>query len=368
MFKICHLTSAHPWDDIRIFRKECVSLAKNGYNVSLIAFDAPNDIMEGVNLISAGAKPCSRKDRILHGSKRIFAKAMELNADIYHLHDPELLAISRKLKKHGKIVVYDAHEDLPLQLMSKHWIPKLFRNFVSKLTSKFLKWKIKPMDGVVAATPIISAKMANINTNTINVCNYPLLNELKFVDENTQKKNIVCYIGGLFQSRGIFQMLDAVKNMDIELHLAGAFSPASLENEVMLHPAWKKVIFHGFLNRKEVYQLMSNSIAGLVLLLPLQSYKDSLPIKLFEYMSAGLPVICSDFPLWQSIVNDAKCGLCVDPLNPTEVSNAINYLKNNEDKAIQMGENGKKAVLLKYNWTIEENKLIEFYQKLGNVI
>ncbi len=367
MIKICHLTSAHPWDDIRIFRKECVSLAKSDFIVSLIAFDAPNEIREGVNVISAGKKPVSRKDRFIHGAKIIYRKAIELNADIYHLHDPELLSISEKLKKLGKIVIYDAHEDLPLQLMSKHWIPKVFRNFISWFTTRWLKWKLKSLNGLVAATPIISQKLDKINHNTVNICNYPLISELEFVDEFAEKQNKVCYIGGLFLSRGIYEMLDGVENIDVELHLAGNFSPESLKQEVMLHKAWHKVTFHGFLNRKEVYQLMSTSIAGLVLLLPLQSYKDSLPIKLFEYMSAGLPVICSNFDLWKEIVEDAKCGLCVDPSNASEVTEAISYLKNNHEMAIEMGENGKKAVLSKYNWTLEENKLILFYQKLVNV-
>lgn len=366
MIKICHLTSAHPWDDIRIFRKECVSLAKCNYIVTLIAFDAPDEIIDGVHVVTAGKKPNSRKDRFVHGVKNIYSKAIQLNADIYHLHDPELLSVAKKLKKQGKMVVYDAHEDLPLQIMSKHWIPKIFRNATSCLVAKWLTKKLKSLDGLVAATPVIYQKLEKINHHTVNVCNYPLLNELDFVEASAEKQNKVCYIGGLFISRGIYQMLDGVENLDVELHLAGNFSPASLEQEVKLHKAWHKVMFHGFLNRKQVYQLMSTSIAGLVLLLPLQSYKDSLPIKLFEYMSAGLPVICSDFDLWKEIVDDAKCGICVNPLNASEIADAILFLKNNVDKANQMGENGKNAILSKYNWTIEEKKLFEFYHKFGN--
>lgn len=365
MIKVCHLTSAHPWDDIRIFRKECVSLAKNRFETTLVAFDAPNELVNDVHIVSAGIKPQSRKDRILNGSKRILVKAIEVNADIYHLHDPELLRISNQLIKIGKKVIYDAHEDLPLQVMSKHWIPLPFRKLASNLTSIYLKKHLKRLTGLVAATPIILDKLSKYNLNTINVCNYPLLEELTFVEENPIKQNIVCYIGGLFESRGLFQMLDSVENIDVELNLAGAFSPASLIETAKQHKAWQKVNFMGYLNRKDVYKLMSNSIAGLVILLPLQSYKDSLPIKLFEYMSAGLPVICSNFPLWESIVIDAKCGICVNPLNKNEVSEAILKIKNSELLAHEMGENGRDAIINKYNWTIEEQKLIVFYKKLS---
>ena len=78
---------------------------------------------------------------------------------------------------------------------------------------------------------------------------------------------------------------------------------------------WESVREHGYLNRTQVREIMKRSIAGLVTFHDLPNHVDAQPNKMFEYMSAGLPVICSDFPLWRSIVEGSSCGICVDPLN-----------------------------------------------------
>jgi glycosyltransferase involved in cell wall biosynthesis len=226
---------------------------------------------------------------------------------------------------------------------------------------------MKRLSGIVAATPIIENKLKHWNSNTISVCNYPLLSEMpRLKNENiVEKPNSVCYIGGLFESRGLFQMLDAVKGSSTTLELAGLFSPESLKEKAIQHPAWKNVMYHGFVNRKEVYQIISNSQAGLVVLSPTLSYVESLPIKMFEYMSSETPVICSDFPLWKNIIESSKCGICVNPSDSTKISEAINYIINHPDIAKEMGENGKNAILNKFNWEIEELKLYKLYHQLA---
>ena len=75
---------------------------------------------------------------------------------------------------------------------------------------------------------------------------------------------------------------------------------------------------------------------------------------MFEYMSSGVPVIASNFPLWREIIEGNNCGICVDPLNPTAIATAIDTLAKDPDRARQMGRNGQKAVLEKFNWSAEE--------------
>jgi len=86
--------------------------------------------------------------------------------------------------------------------------------------------------------------------------------------------------------------------------------------------------------------------------------------KFFEYMNAGLPIICSDFPVWKKFVEKHECGIAVDPYDENEIKQAIQYLRNNPDAARKMGENGKKAVTLELNWHTEEQKLIAWYNEL----
>jgi glycosyltransferase involved in cell wall biosynthesis len=135
-----------------------------------------------------------------------------------------------------------------------------------------------------------------------------------------------------------------------------------VKEEIGQYQEWKSVKFLGYLNREDVNKILSESKVGLVTLHPIPNYLESLPVKMFEYMSAGIPVVASDFPLWKEIIEGNKCGICVDPLNPKEIAKAVNYIIDNPKEAQKMGENGKKAVENKYNWKIEEKKLLNLYK------
>jgi len=118
----------------------------------------------------------------------------------------------------------------------------------------------------------------------------------------------------------------------------------------------------GFVSRKDVAKLMGDSRMGLVLFHPAPNHIAAQPNKLFEYMSAGIPVIASDFPLWRQIVESSNCGLLVDPLNPQSIADAICWLIEHPKEAEEMGRCGREAVEREYNWGHEEAKLLSFYR------
>lgn len=363
--KICHLTSAHPRFDTRIFIKQCCSLAQI-YNTYLVVADGVgNEVKNQVNILDVG-KFNGRRNRMLNAPKAIFEKAIALDADIYHLHDPELIPIGLKLKKQGKKVIFDAHEDLPNQIMSKHYLNPIAKKILSLAVNIYERYACAKLDGVVAATPFIRDKFLKINKNSIDINNYPKLEEFNSIPKDTLKANQVCYIGGLADVRGIVEMVQAISltQNTANLTIAGNFADKNLEQFVMAMEGWDKVNFLGYVGRDEIRNTLASSIAGLVVLHPTQSYLDALPVKMFEYMCAGIPVIASDFPLWRSIVNDAQCGKCIDPLNPFEIAKAIDFFHDNPNLVKIMGENGKNAVMEKYNWFIEESKLFTFYENM----
>lgn len=368
MKRIAHLTSAHPRYDTRIFVKQCCSLSFCYESYLIVADGNGNEIKDRVNILDSG-KFEGRKNRILNAPKAVFLKALEVDADIYHLHDPELIPIGLKLKKAGKKVVFDAHEDLPNQIMSKHYLNSVSKKLIAFLVKAYEKYACAKLDGIVAATPFIRDKFLKINKNTIDVNNYPKIKEFSSIPSGTLKENQVCYIGGLADVRGIIEMVQAISlaQSNAELILAGNFADKNLEKSVMEMEGWSKVNFLGYVGRDEIKNTLASSIAGLVVLHPTRSYLDSLPVKMFEYMCAGIPVIASNFPLWRSIIDDAQCGVCVDPLKPHEIAKAIDYFINNPDKARVMGEQGRAAVLEKYNWSIEENKLLNFYSSILDI-
>jgi glycosyltransferase involved in cell wall biosynthesis len=363
--KIAHLTSAHPRYDTRIFIKMCSSLAIQ-YDVFLIVADGLGDeVKNNVNIVDVGETIGGRLSRMSKVVNKVFKKAVELDVDIYHLHDPELLPIGLKLKKIGKKVIFDSHEDVPKQILGKPYLNVPLRKLMSKVFGMYEKYACKKIDAIISATPYIRDKFLEINTNSVDINNFPLLSEQVNTIDWTEKRDEVVYVGGIERIRGIEQIVKAFGLIDdVRLNLAGVFSDQALKDSVKKLEGWSAVNELGFLNRHEVNLVLAKSKAGLVTLHPVINYIDALPVKMFEYMAAGIPVIASNFPLWREIIEGNKCGLCVDPMNSKEIRDAVKYLKDNPYKAEEMGKNGRKAVEDKYNWLEEERKLLDIYRSL----
>ena len=362
---VTHLTSVHSRCDTRIFLKQCSSLAAAGYDVTLVVADGlGDDKRQNVQIVDIG-RPAGRLGRMIGSTRRILKKAIEIDADLYHFHDPELLPAGYALKRRGKKVIYDAHEDVPGDILSKAYIPSLLRWPVAACAGLYERSTALNLDHVVTATSAIRDRLTRLGISATAICNFPLRDELH-ASAPTTKGREVCYVGGLATARGIRELVQAMElsSSRARLNLAGSFAEARLESDVKAMPGWKNVNELGFLSRLQIRETLGNSVAGVVTLRPTHAYLNSLPIKMFEYMSAGLPVIASDFPLWREIIEGNDCGICVDPLDPRAIAAAIDRLIENPDMARQMGKNGRRAVEERYNWAVEEKKLLALYEKL----
>ncbi len=365
---VVHLTSVHPDFDIRIFHKECKTLSQAGYRVVLIVQHDKDEEIDGLR-IRRLANPKNRLDRMIRMLWQAYKAAIEEDAQIYHFHDPELIPVGLILKLHGKRVIYDVHEDYSQALLSREWIPPLLRPIISIVVS-FEEWVgMKWFDGIVAATPNIASRFRSLKTVTIQ--NFPFLNGSRINPSipYDQREKVIAYVGVISEPRGAKEMIQAIAllpaHLEVQLKLAGIFVPSNLEDEVKTFSGWDRVDFIGWQFYKDIMTMLGRARIGLVIFHPSPNHIKSQPNKLFEYMSAGIPVVASDFPLWRQIIEEAGCGLLVDPLDTRAIAKAIRWLLEHPEEAEAMGKRGHEAVRNRYNWDQEADKLLAFYQKIA---
>lgn len=369
--KVCILTSVHQVFDVRIFRKQAKTLAGAGYNVTLIAQHDSNETVDGIKIIAL-PKPKNRLLRILIDWK-LLKLAFKQKSDIYHFHDPELLPFGVLLKILTKAkIIYDVHEHYPNAILDKEWIPKYARKLISKLFDIIEKMLVHFIDVVIYTTPIVGQRYQKIKVKAKRIENYPLLSLSELYKSLTHQKHII-YLGGMSKIRGIYELIKAFKLViekcpEWKLYLVGTIMPASFAEEIEKLIEKSNISKHirliPWVSFEEKEKYSKQASIGIVAYLPYANNISCLPNKLFEYMLAGIPVVASNFPLYKEIVEGNTCGITIDPTNVQEIAKAIEYLIKHPEKARKMGENGRKAVLEKYNWENEAKKLLKVYENL----
>ncbi len=366
--KVIHFTSVHAWNDSRIFWKYCRFLAAENFDVHLVAPQAPDGPRDGVQLHTVTWPAGGRLRRMTLGAWRTYRTALRLNGDIYHFHDPELIPFGLLLKWHGKVVIYDVHEDVPEDILRRHWIPRPLRKTIAAGFQVFENWAARRFSAVAAATPFIRDRFRTARAQAAAIRNFPPRNDMPTTEARAvSTERAVCYVGGISEDRGIIEAIKASARADARLYLAGRYFTNDLRARLEQLEEWRNVADLGFLDRQGVAEVLARSAAGLVTLHATPKFVHALPVKMFEYMAAGLPVIASDFPEWRDIIEGNGCGLCVDPTNPDAISRAIRYVLDNPEEARKMGARGRNAVATKYCWESEFATVLSIYGRLtGN--
>jgi glycosyltransferase involved in cell wall biosynthesis len=363
--KVVHLSTAHQWDDSRIFRRMCLSLARNGIDVVLIAGADAERVVGGVRVVPIGP-PRGRLGRLAQLPKAAW-KGLASRADIIHLHDPELIPLIPVLRLGRAKIVYDAHEDLAMQVLSKEYLPPAIRPAVAAL-SRALCWLAgSTAHHVVAASEKVAERFPSERCTVVR--NYP-----EEIPENGDappydgRDNVVIYAGGLSSARGAEQMVDAMQHASLpaewRLLLIGPQNPDDLMDQLSVRPGWTRADYGGIRSPNEARKLIGTARIGLSVLQPVGQHVDALPTKVLEYMSLGVPVISAAFPECRAVIESADCGLLVDPTDPRAIGTAISALANDPERARAMGERGRAAVKQRYSWTAEERRLLAAYDRL----
>lgn len=375
--RIAHVTISHGPFDVRVFHKECRTLAAAGHEVHLLVPGPVPPDRDGVRFHSLGdvGRETAYFWSVWRQLPKIFRQARDIDAAVYHLPDPSLIPLGLMLSRRGAKVVYDAHEDRPRQARTKYaargqpvvgWVS----SFVWRTLEAVAKARF---DHFVAATPAIARKYPE--KRTTRILNYPRLDE--FSEDRLgsppsfgSRRNDVVYAGAIHPFRGVRAAVEAIallpEDLNCRLVLVGDFSRAGpgFREELEQLPGWKRVEYLGELGRPALVRRLARSRLGLNLLAPRPEHYEAMGNKTFEYMAAGLPVVVSDFPIWREVVAANGAGLTVDPRDPAKVASAIRYVLERPTEAEAMGQCAARAVASKYNWESEGARLVALYEAL----
>ena len=365
--RVCHLTSVHNSDDTRVFHKECVSLARAGYDVTLVAPGESRED-EGVHVVGVGEKPAGSLRRILSTfPKHAYETALALDCELYHLHDPELLPFALRLKKHGKTVVFDSHEFYAMQLQCRGYIPKPCKKAVSALYGAYEASVFQKLDAVIIpCTSYGKNPFENCAKRTVILDNLPDIDRFAPPEKPyADAEHAVGYVGSLTAARGVTNLVRACALAGARLRLAGPILPSYLD-ELKRMPEFSCVDYAGAIPYDAVPEYCRHFAVGMATLLNIHQYvcTDNLPTKVFEYMGAGLPSIVSDTLSARELAEEFDCCVCVDPDKPEEIAAAIRLLLDDPERRALMGERGYGALQSRFNWQTEAKKLLTLYEEL----
>ena len=371
--RICILSSVHFTFDVRMFQAEARTLARAGFDVVVIALeDATHSNTDGIRVISL-PRPANRLRRMLQ-TIEIFRLARAQDAALIAIHDPELLPVAILLKLFSRVgIVFDVHEDVPASIRNRSWLPRPLRPLIAFLYSVFERASLPFLDGLTLADRAYAKYYPGRNARPILNYPLPMYADLYDAERTEAKRPTLVYVGSITHLRGLEQMLELTHrlraaNPEILLRLVGPFGSeaerSAADSMIREFEIGGNVEFTGPVSHLEVHRCIHHADVGLALLHPDPNYLKSLPTKMFEYMMMGRPVVVSHFRMWREIVDECGCGYALDPFDVDGAARAVQTLLSNAALRTEMGRNGRKAVMERYNWDAEGVKLVKFYRNL----
>lgn len=360
MKKICLCTTVHPRYDTRIYHKFAKSLKKN-FNVCLVVADGlKNENIDGIDIIDIGSYS-SRFQRFYTSFFKFNFKILHIDSDIYQINDPELIIAGLLLKMRGKKVIYDIHESYHEEVLNKYWLNPFFRNFLSIIIRLIELFSTRFFNLNITATDYIKSHTVG---NKITISNYPILKKIDKKDNffDFEKDSYLTFVGAISYNRGIIESIKISIKSGLRLIFCGDFENEEVFNEASKYIDGKNIIYLGKVNYDYALQLMNNALAGFLLYHPGPNHNNSMPNKLFEYMSCNLPILATNFKKWKEIIDENNCGYTSNINDINFFSNKIKLIKNDKNLHHQLKLNCSKTVK-RYDWNSQEIILINEYSK-----
>lgn len=361
--KITHLTSGHRAIDNRIFFSELFTLRDYGYECNIIGLHPkPFDLFYDIKIIGV-KRSITKRYTFFTNAISVFLNALKINCNVYHFHDPVLLPFCAVLEVLGASIIYDVHDDYEASILTRLSKHLLIAQLLSKLWWFFERNISKLFDGIVVADRHLARKFERLSPVILG--NFPRLDFTSATETLSETTFNIIYVGGVDRNRGVDKLLDALDLlpcMDIRCHVIGECRDNTLIERINSNP---RVVWYGRVAWTDLHKYYTRAHVGVALYKPIPSFlycPGENSVKIIEYMAAGLPVICSDFPGLKTFVEDAGYGLTVQPDNPAAIAEKIRFLYEHPDVGARMGQNGRRAFETKYNWEKQEGKLTALYR------
>lgn len=378
MSTVCILTSAHSPFDQRIFHKQAQTLVSGGYDVTLIAHHDKKESREGINIVPIS--PSTSEFERMVDLFRIFKKAKDIEADIYHIHDPTLLPFAAALSYCTDAkVIYDVHEDYSEVLQFYSVTPGWSKPLINRLWPKFESTLTAQLDGVIGATEYISEIFRDLGHSPVTtIHNFPKLSSMSETTIPIERKSeyVLIFTGGISELRGLSTMLELTSRLnnegyDVSLWLLGSIGLDGGERELRRRLEQEDhteyVRYLGEVDHSKVHSYQRVADVGLVLVPKRiggeRYYRRGIPTKMIEYMYAELPVVASDTIGIKQYLPD-ECGVIV-PSDKIEVqTKAVRELLESPQNRERMGVSGRIHVENEMSWSTEEEELLGLYDQL----
>ncbi|MBD2751876.1 glycosyltransferase [Spirosoma validum] len=363
--RILHVSTAHQPQDPRIVFKQCQTLA-GSYDVFCALPNADPTIASGIHFIRL---PYYQRViwRTLLTCPLVLLRCLWLRPALVHVYVPEFLPFAYVFRWLGAKVIYEVQENLHKKMHLKTYN----RGYVSETVFRWFDRLARRHFYFIFTEHGYLDTYIRLSKPYEVIYNYPLLSLLEPFRRPYQpnlEKPVFFYIGWLSFERAFDTLVESLARLKstyptFQVHLFGqrTFTDADLDRLPAFEKIRTNLIFHGYKDQREAFSYTVHATVGLALLKPVGDYPDSYTTKLFEYMALSLPVVTSDFLLYKDVVERHKCGFCVSPNDPAQISAAIAYLIEHPNEACAMGQRGRMAVEKEYNWSTEAQKLLNFY-------
>ena len=355
--RIVHLTSVHHWRDPRISSKMMPTVGAAGYDAFLIACTEERGAKGSWTLVGVGTDGSRLRKMI-----RVYKAAAELQPDVVHLHDPELLPAAYLLHRKGCSVVYDMHENY---LAKGGWRGRVIR-YVEKSAFRWLDHVVLAEESYQTIVPeSVSA------TVVLNYHQEEVRSRARSLPGEDETFNVV-YTGVQSRLRGLDTILAVADRAEREgrpwhFSLAGIchsrVERESAEKFIAEMGLSDMISLHGwdeFLAPEKISEIRNSAHVGLVLLRPHGNYVGSIPTKFYEYMASGVPFLCSDFPIWREFVSQHECGAVCNPVSEDEVWQGLVRLSSQAEN-YQALSTSALAAAPRFHWREMEERLLSVY-------